>query len=316
MFNSGRLAVPVRARHRARQHGGAPGAALRRASSASSCADGAEGVTAEVDHPLERGGVSEPLRALIVDDEPLARTAGARAAGGRSRGRGRAASAAASTPPRRRRARGRTSCSSTCRCRRWTASTLLARIGVDEAPGGRVRHRLRPVRAPRLRGPRPRLPAEAGRRGALRAGAGARQGAGARRAATARLDRAAGRAPRRARPPCPALPGAHARDRRSWWTRTRSTGSRPPTTTPPSTSGGQAHLLRETLTELAQRLDPARFFRVHRSAIVNLERVREIHPLFRGDCELVLRDGTRVRLSRTRRREFQRLLRRRRPAAR
>jgi len=71
--------------------------------------------------------------------------------------------------------------------------------------------------------------------------------------------------------------------------------------------GGEAHLLRETLTELAQRLDPERFFRVHRSAIVNLERVREIHPLFRGDCELVLRDGTRVRLSRTRRREFQRL---------
>ena len=70
--------------------------------------------------------------------------------------------------------------------------------------------------------------------------------------------------------------------------------------------GGKAHLLRETLTELAQRLDPERFFRVHRSAIVNLERVREIHPLFRGDCELVLRDGTRVRLSRSRRPEFQR----------
>jgi two-component system, LytTR family, response regulator len=71
--------------------------------------------------------------------------------------------------------------------------------------------------------------------------------------------------------------------------------------------GGKAHLLRETLTELERRLDPRSFFRVHRSAIVNLERVREIHSLFRGDCELVLRDGTRVRLSRTRRQEFQRL---------
>jgi two-component system LytT family response regulator len=70
--------------------------------------------------------------------------------------------------------------------------------------------------------------------------------------------------------------------------------------------GGRSHLLRETLNELERRLDPARFFRVHRSAIVNLERVREIHPLFRGDAELVLRDGTRVRLSRTRRRDFQR----------
>jgi two-component system LytT family response regulator len=72
-------------------------------------------------------------------------------------------------------------------------------------------------------------------------------------------------------------------------------------------AGGKAHLLRETLNELEQRLDPAKFFRVHRSAIVSLERVREIHPLFRGDCELVLRDGTHVRLSRTRRREFQRV---------
>jgi two-component system, LytTR family, response regulator len=72
--------------------------------------------------------------------------------------------------------------------------------------------------------------------------------------------------------------------------------------------GGKSYLLRETMTELAGRLDPERFFRVHRSAIVNLARVREIHPLFRGDSELVLSDGSRVRLSRTRRGEFQRLL--------
>jgi two-component system LytT family response regulator len=71
--------------------------------------------------------------------------------------------------------------------------------------------------------------------------------------------------------------------------------------------GGKCHLLRETLAELETRLDPERFFRVHRSAIVNLERVREIHPLFRGDSELLLVDGTRVRLSRTRRPEFERL---------
>lgn len=72
--------------------------------------------------------------------------------------------------------------------------------------------------------------------------------------------------------------------------------------------GGRSHLLRETLAELARRLDPGRFFRVHRSAIVNLSRVREIHPLFRGDCELVLSSGARVRLSRTRRGEFERRL--------
>jgi two-component system LytT family response regulator len=70
-------------------------------------------------------------------------------------------------------------------------------------------------------------------------------------------------------------------------------------------AGGESHLLRETMNELEQRLDPARFFRVHRSAIINLDRVREIHPLFRGDRELVLADGTRVRLSRTRRAAFE-----------
>jgi two-component system LytT family response regulator len=60
------------------------------------------------------------------------------------------------------------------------------------------------------------------------------------------------------------------------------------------------------MNQLEQRLDPARFFRVHRSAIVNLERVREIRPLLHGDRELLLAGGTRVRLSRTRREEFER----------
>jgi two-component system LytT family response regulator len=72
-------------------------------------------------------------------------------------------------------------------------------------------------------------------------------------------------------------------------------------------AGGQTHLLRESLSELERILDPSRFFRVHRSAIVNLERVREIQPLFRGDSSLLLSTGARVRLSRTRRAGFQRL---------
>jgi len=70
---------------------------------------------------------------------------------------------------------------------------------------------------------------------------------------------------------------------------------------------GRSHLLRETLSSLERRLDPARFFRVHRSAIVNLERVREIQPLFHGDGIIVLEGGTQVRLSRARRREFEQL---------
>lgn len=70
-------------------------------------------------------------------------------------------------------------------------------------------------------------------------------------------------------------------------------------------AGGESHLLRETMNELEQRLDPAKFFRAHRSAIVNLERVREIHSHFRGDRTLVLAGGAQVRLSRTRRRAFE-----------
>lgn len=73
--------------------------------------------------------------------------------------------------------------------------------------------------------------------------------------------------------------------------------------------GGKSHLLRETMNEIEQRLDPQRFFRVHRSAIVNVDRVREMHPLFRGDCVLVLQDGTKLKLSRTRREAFEELLR-------
>jgi len=71
--------------------------------------------------------------------------------------------------------------------------------------------------------------------------------------------------------------------------------------------GSKTHLLRETMSDLETRLDPERFFRAHRSAIVNIDRVREIHPMFRGDCALVLADGTRVKLSRTRRDDFERL---------
>ena len=72
-------------------------------------------------------------------------------------------------------------------------------------------------------------------------------------------------------------------------------------------AGGHGYLLREPLADLEKHLDPETFFRVHRSAIVNLGRVREIHPMFRGDSVLVLSDGSKVKLSRSRRGEFERL---------
>jgi two-component system LytT family response regulator len=64
---------------------------------------------------------------------------------------------------------------------------------------------------------------------------------------------------------------------------------------------GKVHMLRETLTALESRLDPAMFFRVHRSAIVNLERVRELQPFSKREHVLILQDGTRLRLTRSRR---------------
>ena len=70
-------------------------------------------------------------------------------------------------------------------------------------------------------------------------------------------------------------------------------------------AGKGSHLLRETMEDIEKQLDARKFFRVHRSAIVNLDRVREVHPLFRGDCALVLEDGTKLRLSRSRRKAFE-----------
>jgi two-component system LytT family response regulator len=64
---------------------------------------------------------------------------------------------------------------------------------------------------------------------------------------------------------------------------------------------GQVHVIRESLSTLEDRLDPARFFRVHRSAIVNLDRIRELQPYFKGEHVLILHDGTRLKLSRARR---------------
>ncbi|HEU0301528.1 MAG TPA: LytTR family DNA-binding domain-containing protein [Longimicrobium sp.] len=64
-------------------------------------------------------------------------------------------------------------------------------------------------------------------------------------------------------------------------------------------ASGASHLLREPLHRLEARLDPRRFVRVHRSAIVNLDRVRRLEPWFHGEFEVVLEDGTRLRSSRT-----------------
>jgi two-component system LytT family response regulator len=66
------------------------------------------------------------------------------------------------------------------------------------------------------------------------------------------------------------------------------------------TSNGR-HTLRETLQELERRLDPARFVRIHRRVIVAIDQIKELQPWFAGDQVLILNDGTKLRVSRTRR---------------
>lgn len=61
---------------------------------------------------------------------------------------------------------------------------------------------------------------------------------------------------------------------------------------------GHDYLLRSTLAEFARQLDPTRFVQVHRSHVVNLDRIAEIEPLDSGDARLTLRDGSMVPCSR------------------
>jgi two-component system, LytTR family, response regulator len=65
--------------------------------------------------------------------------------------------------------------------------------------------------------------------------------------------------------------------------------------------GGETHVLRETIREMEARLDPARFVRVHRSAIVNIDRIKELQPWFRGDYRVILLDGTELTLTKNHR---------------
>jgi two-component system LytT family response regulator len=72
--------------------------------------------------------------------------------------------------------------------------------------------------------------------------------------------------------------------------------------------GTSTYLIRETLNNLEEQLDPERFVRIHRSTIVNLDRVQEMQPWFHGAFVVLLVDGTELRLSRSRREHLQTLL--------
>lgn len=62
--------------------------------------------------------------------------------------------------------------------------------------------------------------------------------------------------------------------------------------------GDEVHKMRSTLVGLERRLDPGLFLKIHRSIIVNVNQVKQITPWNHGDFAVVLRDGTRLNLSR------------------
>jgi two-component system LytT family response regulator len=73
-------------------------------------------------------------------------------------------------------------------------------------------------------------------------------------------------------------------------------------------AGKDEHLLRETMNQIEDRLDPNHFVRIHRSAIVSIDRIKRIEPLFHGDLQLILQDGTRLTMSRTYRGKLEKIL--------
>jgi two-component system LytT family response regulator len=62
--------------------------------------------------------------------------------------------------------------------------------------------------------------------------------------------------------------------------------------------GATSHLVRETMAAIERRLDPAKFLRIHRSRIVNVERIDRLQPWLNGEYAVMLRTGTRLTISR------------------
>ncbi len=71
---------------------------------------------------------------------------------------------------------------------------------------------------------------------------------------------------------------------------------------------GTSHLLRTSMSSLLMKLNPGQFRRIHRSSIVNLDYIQEVHPWFSGEHVMVMRDGSRLTMSRTYRDQFKELL--------
>ena len=68
--------------------------------------------------------------------------------------------------------------------------------------------------------------------------------------------------------------------------------------------GRETHMIRETMNGIEAKLDPDKFLRIHRSTVVHIDRIKELHPMFSGDYAVILRDGTELALSRNYRERF------------
>jgi two-component system LytT family response regulator len=70
-------------------------------------------------------------------------------------------------------------------------------------------------------------------------------------------------------------------------------------------SGNKSHLLRDTISGLESQLDPKKFLRIHRSAIVKIDKIKELQPWFHGEYHVILENGHQLTLSRNYRANLQ-----------
>lgn len=68
--------------------------------------------------------------------------------------------------------------------------------------------------------------------------------------------------------------------------------------------GRDSHMIRETMNGIEAKLDPEKFLRIHRSTVVHIDCIKELHPMFSGDYAVILRNGTELALSRNYRERF------------
>jgi two-component system LytT family response regulator len=63
-------------------------------------------------------------------------------------------------------------------------------------------------------------------------------------------------------------------------------------------AGKENHIVRETMTALEQKLDPKQFLRISRSSLVNLDQIKELQPLFKGEYAVLLQNGKQLTMTR------------------